>query len=285
MKTETSAGSSKKKKRSVKYYAFEGVRKIIMLIALCVFTYSCYQLANIYLDYQDGDEAYGDMEEQFLIPNIVASNDADEVETDMYGNEITAGTEVAEFKFDYDALLALNSSALGWIKLDDVLSYPIVQGMDNTYYLTHNVAHQKNKNGAIFVDYRVIGGLDAQNCIIYGHDMLNDSMFGSLLYYQKESYYKEHKTFEIYVGKDLYKYHVFATYLTDAVGYTYSYNFQSNEEYEAYIKDCLSRRLYDTDVGENVTVNDKIITLSTCERRTSDRRFIVQLVRGEKVEE
>lgn len=273
-----------KKKRSKKYYIIESIRMIVMIAALCVFTYSSYELANIYLDYKEGDDAYENMEEQFLVPNI-AVNTADEPETDMYGNKIMAGTQVAEFSFDFDALLQVNSSAVGWIKQENLISYPIVQGLDNTYYLSHNAAHQSNKSGAIFVDYRVEGGLEAQNCIIYGHDMLNNSMFGSLIKYVNESYYQAHKTFDIYVGNDLYRYYVFAAYETDEVGYTYSYNFSEDEHYQDYIDDCMSRRLYGTDIGTNVTAKDKIITLSTCTRHDDTKRFIVQLVRGEKLDQ
>lgn len=282
-KTE-SPKKSAKKKRTMRYYIFESIRMVVMIAALCVFTYSSYELTNIYLDYQEGDDAYANMEEQFLVPNIEVS-DAEEPETDMYGNKISAGTAVAEFSFDFDALLQVNSSAVGWIKQENIISYPIIQGMDNTYYLSHNAAHQSNKSGAIFVDYRVEGGLDARNCIIYGHDMLNNSMFGSLIKYGNESYYQSHKTFDIYVGHDLYRYYVFAAYETDEVGYTYTYNFNSDEEFQAYIDDCMGRRLYGTDIGTNVSVNDKIITLSTCTRHDDSKRFIVQLVRGEKVEQ
>ena len=275
---------SDKKKRTTRYYIFESIRMVVMIAALCVFTYSSYELTNIYLDYQEGDDAYANMEDQFLVPNIEVS-DAEEPETDMYGNKISAGTAVAEFSFDFYALLQVNSSAVGWIKQDNIISYPIIQGMDNTYYLSHNAAHQSNKSGAIFVDYRVEGGLEARNCIIYGHDMLNNSMFGSLIKYGSESYYQSHKTFDIYVGHDLYRYYVFAAYETDEVGYTYTYNFNTDEEFQAYIDDCMGRRLYGTDIGTNVSVNDKIITLSTCTRHDDTKRFIVQLVRGEKVEQ
>ncbi len=270
-------------KKSKKYYIIESVRTVVMIVALFVFTYSSYELANIYLDYKDGDDAYANMEEQFLVPNIEAGDDG-EPETDMYGNVINSGMTVAEFSFDYDALIQVNRDAVGWIKQENIISYPIIHGMDNTYYLTHNAAHQSNKSGAIFVDFRVEDGLEAKNCIIYGHDMLNNSMFGSLIKYANESYYQAHKTFDIYVGRELYRYHVFAAYTTDEVGYTYSYNFNSDEEFQTYIDDCMGRRLYGTDIATNVTVNDKIVTLSTCTRNDATKRFIVQLVRGEKLE-
>ena len=268
----------KLKSHSKKYYVIEGIRKLIMLAALCVFTYSAYELTNIYLDYKEGDDAYENMEEMFEIPNILDG----EEETDINGNKIVNSKEQAAWKYDYNALVKMNSDAVGWIKQDNIISYPIVKGTDNEYYLSHNAAHKENKAGAIFVDHRVDGGMEAQNCIIYGHDMLNDSMFGTLIKYASKSYYKEHPTFDIYIADKGYRYYVFAAYETDEIGDTYSYNFASDEEFQNYINLCMSKRLYETSV-DSVTASDKIITLSTCTRHDDSKRFIVQLVRKEEL--
>lgn len=266
------------KKHSKRYYVIEGIRKVIMLAALCVFTYSAYELTNIYLDYQDGDDAYDNMEEMFEIPNISGSDE----NNDVAGNKINNSNAEAVWKYDYDALLNMNSDAVGWIKQDNIISYPIVMGTDNTYYLTHNAAHRENKAGAIFVDYRVEGGLEAQNCIIYGHDMLNDSMFGTLIKYGSKSYYNAHPTFDIYIANKGYRYYVFAAYETAEIGDTYSYNFANNEEFQQYIDLCMSKKAYDTNAPA-VNTDSKIITLSTCTRGDQSKRFIVQLVRGEQI--
>jgi sortase B len=269
---------SRIKKHSKKYYIMEGIRKVIMLVALCVFTYSAYELTNIYLDYKEGDDAYDNMEEMFEIPNISDSED----NNDVTGNKINNSNDEAVWKYDYQALLNMNSDAVGWIKQDNIISYPIVRGTDNTYYLTHNAAHRENKAGAIFLDYRVNDGLEAKNCIIYGHDMLNDSMFGTLIKYGSKSYYDAHPTFDIYIADKGYKYYVFATYETTEIGDTYSYNFGSDEEFQQYIDLCMSKRLYETNAPE-VNTGSKIITLSTCTRGDQSKRFIVQLVRGEQI--
>ena len=268
----------KRKSHSKRYYIIEGIRKVIMLGALCVFTYSAYELTNIYLDYKEGDDAYENMEDMFEIPDIADS----EQETDMKGNKIVNSKEQAVWKYDYRALVNMNSDAVGWIKQDNIISYPIVKGIDNEYYLSHNAAHMENKAGAIFIDYRVDGGMEAKNCIIYGHDMLNNSMFGTLIKYASKSYYKEHPTFDIYIEDKGYRYYVFAAYETDQIGDTYSYNFENDEEYQNYINLCMGKRLYETDV-DSVTVGDKIITLSTCTRHDDTKRFIVQLVRREAI--
>lgn len=264
---------------SKKYYIIEGIRKIIMVAALCVFTYSSYELTNKYLDYKEDDDAYDDIADMFNMPNI---NGDGEAETDANGNLITNSNAEKEWKYNFQDLLNMNADAVGWIKQGKYISYPIVKGVDNSYYLTHNAAHMENKAGAIFIDSRVSDGLEAKNCIIYGHDMLNNSMFGSLIKYGAQSYYKENPTMDIYVGEKAYKYHIFATYETDDVSDTYDYNFDTDEEFQNYINQCISRRQYETEV-KSVSTSDKIVTLSTCTRGNQNKRFIVQLIRGEEI--
>ncbi len=281
---EQTESEPKQPRKTAKYYIIESIRTLLMFVALVVFTYSSYELANIYMDYKDGDEAYANMEEQFLIPNIVADEPSEPI-TELNGTVIDSKMAAAEFSFDYDALLQRNPSALGWIKQDSTdskISYPIVQALDHDHYLHYNALQQRNDSGAIFVDYR-ISGMEVRNCIIYGHNMRNGSMFGTLIMYEDKSYYQSHKTFDIYIGYDLYKYYVFAAYETEETGYTYTCNYNSDEEFQAYIDNCMERRYYQTDI-ETVTVNDKIITLSTCTNNDETKRFIVQLVRGEKIE-
>lgn len=266
------------KKHSKKYYIKEAVRKIIMLAALCVFTYSSYELTNIYLDYKDSDDDYENMEKMFEVPDI----SGDSQTTDIKGNKINNTNDEAVWKYDYQALAEMNSDAVGWIKQDNIISYPILKGTDNTYYLSHNAAHRESKSGSIFVDYRVKDGMEDKNCIIYGHDMLNNSMFGTLIKYASKSYFKEHPTFDVYIKDKGYRYYVFATYETDEIGDTYTYNFSSDEEFQRYIDLCISKRAYDTGISD-VKATDKIITLSTCTRGDQSKRFIVQMVRKEEL--
>ena len=268
--------SDKLEEHSRKYYVIEGTRKLIMLAALCVFTYASYQLSNKFLDYREGTNAYKNMEKMFEIPNVGSS----ETQTDSFGNTIVNSKDAAAWAYDFSKLKAMNEDAVGWIKQDNIISYPIVVGTDNTYYLTHNAAHGENNSGAIFLDYRVDGGLDAKNCIIYGHDMLNNSMFGTLIKYSSKSYCNDHPYFDIYNGDKGFRYYVFAAYETDEIGDTYSYNFPNDEEFQNYINLCQSRKLYQTSYT-NITSANQIVTLSTCTRHNQKKRMIVQLVKGE----
>ena len=176
-----------------------------------------------------------------------------------------------------------NDNIVGRLKIRNTsIDTLLVKGNDNEYYLGHTAYYSENKNGSIFIDYRIPEGLEARNCIIYGHDMLNNSMFGSLIQYSSKSYYEQNKTFDVYIAYKHYKYYVFAAYETDSVGDTYTYEFPTDEDFQNYIDTAWARRLYETDV-QGVGLEDHIITLSTCTRHNDDKRFIVQMVRGEEV--
>ena len=264
------------------YIVREIIRRIVMITALSIFVYSSYEVTGMFLDYREDSKDYENMEEMFEIPNVQGSSSND---TSINGGTISNSNAEVAWKYDYNALLAMNSDAVGWIKQDNIISYPIVMGTDNTYYLSHNAAHKANGSGSIFVDYRVDGGLDAWNAIIYGHDMKDFSMFGSLTKYMEKDYADAHPTIDIYVKDVGYRYYVFAAYETDAVGDTYSYNFANEQEFINYVNlVCMPQRRYETAIKE-VQPTDKIVTLSTCTRNgRNTRRMVVQAVRGEQLQ-
>lgn len=51
---------------------------------------------------------------------------------------------------------------------------------DNEYYLHYAYNKEPNFAGSIFLDFRNHADFQDQNTILYGHNMLNGSMFGSL---------------------------------------------------------------------------------------------------------
>ena len=267
---------------SKQYIVKELIRRLVMVGALLVFTYSSYEVSGMILDYKEDKKEYQNMEEMFEIPNIDGSSDTGD--GTVKGSTISNSNQENVWKYDYNALVNMNPDAVGWIKQENIISYPIVMGTDNTYYLKHNAAHRENGAGSIFVDYRIDGGLDGWNCIIYGHDMKDYSMFGSLTKYMEKSYADSHPTFDIYIGDVGYRYYVFAAYETDAVGDTYSYNFVDEGEFINYVNlVCMPQRRYETEIKE-IVGTDKIVTLSTCTRNgRNERRFVVQAVRREQI--
>lgn len=275
----------KKTPKTKKYYLKEGIRKLVMIAALFCFSYVFFELTNIYIDYIDADNAYANINDM-----LDGSDDGDDKNNKNKKNnkvELKNKNESDKWEWDYDSYLKFNSDTKGFIMCEGTpIQYPIMQGKDNDYYLTHLANNIESKNGSIYIDYKIDLGLEARNCVVYGHNMRNDSMFGSLQKYADESYCKEHPYMDVYIGYDHYKYYVFAAYSTPIKDTdTYKIRFGSDPEFRDYIKSCKNKSIYLPYDGK-ITVNDKILTLSTCmDNNDENYRFIVQLVRGEKVDD
>lgn len=263
------------------------IRYAVMIVALGVFMYSAYRLTLIYIESKESMEVFDEVKNMFISDEPV-----NEEVTDEQGVVISNNTGGSQFIWDYEKMISYNSDAVGYIRQDngDYIDNPILQHSDNDYYLNHLPNNQVSSVGSIFVDYRITEGLEARNCIIYGHNMgrrVNNIMFGSLNWYyycdDDPDYYKNHPTLDVYVGYKHYKYYIFAAYKTEAEGgWTYTYSFENDETFQKYVNDCKERSIHNfTEAGE-ITAEDKIITLSTC-CETDEKRMIVQAVRREEI--
>lgn len=286
---EKTIKNKKSKKNKISLYNI--VRYIVMLFALVVFGYASYELTLIYVESKEAGDIKSEASDMFLV-DIDSLIQNSEPVTNASGETIDLVNQGDGkiFVFDYAKMLEYNSHSKGYIRQDngEYIDNPILQAGDNDYYLEHLANHRKSTIGSIFIDCNIADGLEAKNCIIYGHnigDRAGRIMFGSLnWYWNTTGYYKEHPTFDIWVGDTHYRYYVFAIYKTEAAGSpVYTYAFNSDEEFMAYVNECKSRSKYTFSEAPEITKDSKIITLSTC-THTDEMRMIVQLVRGEEID-
>ena len=181
----------------------------------------------------------------------------------------------------YEDLYNQNKSLIGWVKIaDTVIDYPVMQTVNNEYYLDHNFHQEYDKNGSIFLDASCCVYPRSMNLIIYGHHMKSGKMFGSLQKYQNESYYKEHKYIEfdsIYEEGTYEVMFVFRdkVYSQEDVNFKY-YEFidaNSEEEFNSYMDEMAAISYYDT--GVVAQYGDQLLTLSTCDYQQDNGRFVV----------
>ncbi len=180
---------------------------------------------------------------------------------------------------DLAGLKAVNPDVTAWIYQPDTpLCYPVLRCDSNDTYLRHTYTGEYNKYGSIFIDYRCASDFSGRNTLIYGHNMKNTAMFGSLVGYREQSYYDAHPTFTLYTESGAYTCEIFAAYETTAGSYTYVIDFQSDASFGEYVNYVTQLSL----IGTSVTVGagDRLITLSTCDYTAGGRsvRFVVQAV-------
>lgn len=173
--------------------------------------------------------------------------------------------EVKEYKIDFDALKKSNSDTVGYIKVNNTnIDYVVVQSKDNNYYLNHNFNKEKNRAGWIFLDYRnKLDGSD-KNTIIYGHNMKDGSMFETLSNVLQKWWYEDSNNYIVTFTTEekTFMYQVFSTYDIKNEDYYIKTKFNSDNDYEKFLKTIKSRSNHD--YGIELTKDDTILTLSSC---------------------
>lgn len=174
---------------------------------------------------------------------------------------------------DDEGLKSINSEYVAWIHSDGLLDYPIVQGKDNEFYLKHSFDGTDSSHGCLFVDQNNESGFNDNNTYIFGHNMRDDSMFGKLNDYMRESVFKKYPSFQIITKEEILDCNIFSVYRTELFKDDFRYFFSTKDEFNDYLVSIKNKSIYDT--GVEVGPTDKIITLVTCTSRESDERMIV----------
>ncbi len=181
---------------------------------------------------------------------------------------------------DFDSLKSINKDFIGWIVYDPIeLSYPVVKDKGDDFYEHYSFDLEKNLAGAIFLDYICKPDLSGFNSIIYGHNMRNGTMFGSLKkVIQDQSLIEHDPYFYIFTEDEAYMYRIVCTYLTTQNSKTYELNFDYElSDMQAYVDYMKEVGQYKDEAffSEPVTEDLRLVTLSTCHGLHSKERTVV----------
>ena len=180
-----------------------------------------------------------------------------------------------EIPINFDYLKGENEDIIGWIRVSALgISYPIAQSTDNDYYLHRTFERVDNFAGCIFMEYQNHSDFSDKNTIIYGHNMKNGSMFGTLRKFYEDEVYEKAPYFWIYTPDKIYRYDIFSCAEVAVDSLAYQITFSEEGSFDQFIRDAYSRSVVKgNDI--KVTAEDKIVTLSTCTGNEATR-FIVQ---------
>lgn len=247
--------------------------KIVLVVSLIVVVVSGVNVYKLSREYQKGINEYEDLEKYVSIEedSVIEEQPEGELLAEKGDNE-----SVIPFSIDvkYDELKGINDDFQGWLYYEPLeISYPVVRGDDNDYYTKYTFENEKNSSGAIFMDFLNKSDYSDYNTIIYGHNMRNGTMFGSMKkLLDDQKIVEENPYFYIFTEDAAYMYEIFAVYITTADSMTY--DLISNEEEQGeYINYIKGKANYLSD--KEVTGADKIVTLSTCHGLHSNNRTVV----------
>ncbi len=181
---------------------------------------------------------------------------------------------------DFDALRQINPDVVAWIRFDEpaVINYPVVQGSDNSEYLSKTFKGYDNTVGTIFVNAYNHADFNDRNTIIYGHYMYNGTMFNELEQYHEKSFWEKYPSFYIYTPDgNVATYQIYSVGVVKDTSEGYTYQFADDAAFASFLEATKASSLYDT--GVEVGNDSQIVTLSTCTREGNDDRTIVHGVR------
>jgi sortase B len=183
-----------------------------------------------------------------------------------------------EVPIDFDKLKKANPDIYAWISIPEVnVDYPILQSeTDNGFYLNHTINGQKSVYGSIYTENYNSKDFSDFNTLVYGHNMKNGTMFGSLKKYRDVQFFNQNRYITVYMPGRILKYEIFAAYTWDNKHVLLTRNFESEYNRKTYIEEIFAVRDMNSQVSKDVVVteNDRIITLSTCMNDKS-KRFLV----------
>lgn len=219
------------------------LKKIANVILGSVLIFSSIQISLKLIDYKKSEQLYTEMQE------IVATEEK--------------GTAVTPLS-TYEKLKKINPEYQFWIEVENTnISYPVVQTMDNSFYLKKDFNKNDSSAGTIFMDALNNFEMD-NNVVLYGHNMKNKTMFNNIMFFKKADFFKQNNKIKIKHtgdGKE-YTYEVFSAYHSDN---TFDYNtvrFGESYSFMSFIEDIKKKSIFKKDI--EILDTDKIITLSTC---------------------
>lgn len=261
---------------------------------LSVFIFSKWYVQNLKIKYLTNDiissteiiekveENSDDNDSENSNDNNLNNNDDDN--NSYYPNDYWDYINVPYLDVNFDTLLQTNPDTVAWIKVEGTkVNYPVVQSTDNDYYLHHDYRKNDNIAGWIFGDYRDDFTNFKYNTIIYGHNMNNKTMFGSIPDAVLSSSWQNNPDYHLIklstpTSNSIWK--VFSVYTIEPEVY-YLKIPASSESHQEFITTIKNRSIYN--FNTDVTVNDKILTLSTCDNLGTKRVAVhAKLVKIEK---
>ena len=257
--------ASRKKRRGIP----PAILTVMIVALVSVALYSGYQIFLILRAYQVGKNTYSG-----IIESAVSTTEAGGDDTSGFSYNNTAETTAnGELVVNFDILKKINPQIVAWIySPETMISYPIVQGTDNSYYLNHLSDGTYNASGSIFADCRNNLFQDT-NTILFGHHMKDGSMFRSLVNYEKQSYYDKHPIMYVYTPDAKYELRLIAGAIIPGSDSYYNAGVGYEADISSSISEIIDSSTFRSD--ETYTSGDRLVTLSTCTYEYDDARYVV----------
>ena len=260
---------------------------------LAVFLYSGLQVYRIFSAYARAEAQYADLTQYVVIPapppvqaeeppQAIVGPPSLQEEQESAPPVPTPETmeEILWPQVDFEALRAINPDIVGWLTIEGTgIHYPIVQGQDNDFYLSHQFDKSPSRAGCLFVDVTNDADFVDLNTIIYGHYTKDRSMFYELRGYKQQDFFDAHPTGWLITPSAAYKLQFFSGYVSDVYGDAWDTDF-TEKDYAEWLTTCKLKSGFVADVLPQE--DDRVLTLSTCSYEFENARFVLHSIMVEQ---
>lgn len=268
---------------------------VLLVIFLAVFLYCGYRLADYLIDSAQQKQKYNALAEIVERARREASTTPPETQGAPDKNSEPVTTEPAERRVpvkdantgetvymlaEYAPLYEMNSDMVGWLKIDGTgVNYPVMQTPNwKDYYLYVGFDDKYSTHGSLYAREQCDVNTPSDNVTVYGHKMVDGSMFAELHKYLKQEFWQEHRTFTFDTLFEHRTYEIVSVFRTTATyGQGFAYHefvdAEDAEEFDNFVATAKSLELYDT--GVTAAYGDKLVCLSTCEFTRENGRLVV----------
>lgn len=174
------------------------------------------------------------------------------------------------FGINWEKLRKINPDIIAWITVPGAdISYPVVQGEDDEYYLHHSFAGEEDDFGTIFLGSGSDKDFGDSHSFLYGHNMEGNMMFANLNRYEEEEYLRECPEFFVITPRQMMRYEIFSVQQAgeQSPGFQYGHALGS-KAYKTQLKMLSQGSMYDTGVSPDA--EKPIVTLVTCNSRLDE---------------
>ena len=251
---------------------------VVISVALVVVIVGCGLWLGWYLlDSHHQKEAFAGLSQEFVLEEPTAAEEQP-AESNTAEGETSAVTLTLEDsnttpRHDLAALQAENSDCVGWLTIPDTtVDYPVMfTPSEPEHYLRRDFYGNHASGGAPFLDGRNVAQAEGQNLVIYGHNMLDGSMFKPIVQYLEPNFRQTHQDIYLELGNTQYRYHVLAVLETTVESPVYRYTDLSDPAAESDFHSALFQAA-NLDVIHHT---EGYLTLSTCSDWGGDTRVLV----------
>ncbi|NPD30489.1 class B sortase [Eggerthellaceae bacterium zg-1084] len=249
---------AKQPKKSAKVW------NVVFYVAIVVLVGSLITLGALVFSYWQGQQVYRQVIEQAGV-NLADIEKSPE--------------ELPNVKVNWDRLLEINPQTVAWLYVPGTnINYPVVQGTDNDYWLTHDFEGKNGwlaQFGTVFQDYRNSKGFTDQANFIFGHHLNDGSMFSAITEMTKRETFDAQRVAYLFTPKGNYRLRTFALLHVGANDPLIQPSFPDEQSYQAYVQDKIDRSLHHPSDLPALSSMNKLFAFGTCDNLITDGRYVL----------